>query len=151
MVQGQQQERLDELGLDGRGADRQDRLMREDWRALGHRVDIPGEAEGPQVVQKRLVKHAAAPEIGKIRLGKVQVVDIVDHLLQARRDGKAALIRAAAEKDVKIGDGIGHAVDKIAVAHGQLIKIAEHGQIRRCFLFHNAPQSLNFAAPFQRA
>ena len=87
-------ERLDELGLDGRGADRQDRLTREDRRALRHGVDIAREAESladsPETPRQTCRWLA---EIGEVLLGKMQVVDIVDHLLQARRDGKAAAVR----------------------------------------------------------
>ena len=80
-------------------------------RALGHGVDIPGEAEGPQIVQKRLVKACRlAPEIGNDPpRSKCRLLDILDHLLQARRDGKAAFVRARGGKTRQNRrSGLGH-------------------------------------------
>ena len=92
-----------------------------------------------QIVQEALVKDAAAAEIGEVVLRKMQIADILDHLLQTCRNGKAAAVRNIAEEDVKIADLIRLPVHKVAVAHGQLVKIAEHGQIEFFIRFHTAP------------
>ena len=139
VVQRKQNIRFNELRLDGRGADRQDRLAREDRRALRHGVDIAREVEILQIVQEALVKDAAAAEIGEVVLRKMQIADILDHLLQTCRNGKAAAVRNIAEEDVKIADLVRLPVHKVAVAHGQLVKIAEHGQIEFFIRFHTAP------------
>ena len=55
-----------------------------------------------QIVQEALVKDAAAAEIGEVVLSKMQIADILDHLLQTCRNGKAAAVRHIAEEDVKI-------------------------------------------------
>ena len=52
---------LDELGLDGGGADGEEGLPGEDGRALRHRPDVAGEAEGAQIVQKVLAEAALCP------------------------------------------------------------------------------------------
>ena len=59
----------------------------------------------------------------------MQVLKIVDQLIQSRADGKAALVRNVPKKHIKIRDAVLIARLKIAVAHGQLIKIAEHGHV----------------------
>ena len=61
---------------------------------------------------------------------KMQILNIGDDPLQTGADGKAAVIGDLAEKDVEIGDLILHALIEIAVAHGELIKVAEHGHIQ---------------------
>ena len=62
----------------------------------------------------------------------MKVLNIVNQLPQARADGEAALVRHVPEEHVKIGHAVPHPRLKISVAHGQLIKIAEHGQILFC-------------------
>ena len=136
MVHCQKQEGLHQLGLNGWGADCDDGFMREDGCPLGHGPDIPGEAEPAQILQKLRRKQVPALEICNILGVKVQVLDIVDDLLQPRRNGKAAIIRALAEK-IRRSSKYGPA-DRSGntVAHGQLIKVAEHGQIQLFFGFH---------------
>ena len=68
VVNGEQQEGLEQLGLDGRGADDHDGLAREDGRALGHGPDVAGEFEMPQIVQEGLGEHAAAAEVVDVLL-----------------------------------------------------------------------------------
>ena len=98
MVQGQEQEGLNELGLDSGGADGEDGLPGENGRALGDRPDIAREAEIPQVVQKFLAEYALSPQIGDVILVKAQVFNIVDDLLQTGGDGKAAPVGYIAKR-----------------------------------------------------
>ena len=92
MIQGQQQVGFDELGLDGGGPDGEDGFPREDRSPLRHCPDVAGEGKVPQIVQKLLRKAVLGPQIGDILLVKVQVLNILHHLGQARRNGKAALV-----------------------------------------------------------
>ena len=69
---------------------------------------------------------------------EVQVLDVVNDLLQSGRNRVAALIGHAAEEHVKVADTILHPVGKIAVAHGQLIEVAEHGQVDSVCCFHSS-------------
>ena len=145
MVNGEQQEGFEQLGLDGRGADDHDGLAREHGRPLRHGVNIAGEAEGAQIFQKFLAENALAAQVRNVLLVKVQILDVFDELLEARRDGKAAAVRDRAEINVKIGDAIFEAGLEIAVAHGQLVEIAEHGHVQFFFRFHGTPH-INSAA-----
>ena len=92
VVQAQEHEGLDKLGLDGGGPDGEDGLPGEDGRSLRNRPDVAGEGEIFQIVQKLLRKAVLGPQIGDILLVKVQVLNILHHLGQARRNGKAALV-----------------------------------------------------------
>ena len=130
VVDGQQRKRLDELGLDGGGTDRHDRLLGEDGGPLGDCPDVAGEAEVLQVGQKLLGEQVPSPEVGDVLLVEVQVQDIADELIQARADGEAPLVRHVPEEHVEIGCAVLKARLEIAVAHGQLVKIAEHGHVQ---------------------
>ena len=52
-VDDRQQRRLDELRLDQRGRDAQERLVLEERRPLGHRPDVAREAQEPQDVSSK--------------------------------------------------------------------------------------------------
>ena len=129
MVELQQDIGLQQLRLDRRSADGQQRLAGEHGRALRHRPDVAREAEMAQIVQKFLRKQPLPAQIREVFLGKMQVLHIVDDLIQPGADGEAAAVRHLAEKHVEIRDPIALSAPEIAVAHGQLIKIAEHGQV----------------------
>ena len=129
MVQGQQHIGLHQLRLNGRGADGQDRLAGEHGSSLGHCVNIAGEMEVPEIGQEVLIEDLLSPQEFDILIVKVQLLNVLHHLLQACRNGKAAAIWNIPEENVKIGDLLAKALFEIAVAHGQLIKIAEHGKI----------------------
>ena len=140
MVHRQQCEGLDQLRLDGRSPDRQYRLSGEDGRTLGDGPDITRELEVPEVVQKLLRKQVLAPEVGDILLVKMKILDVIDQLVQARADGKTALVRHIPEKDIKIGNTVLISSLQITVAHSQLIKIAEHRHVQLLFGIHSAPR-----------
>lgn len=62
-------------------------------RPLRHGVNIAGEAEGAQIFQKFLTENALAAQVRNVLLVKVQILDVFDELLEARRDGEAASVR----------------------------------------------------------
>ena len=134
VVHGQQGEGLNELGLDGRGPDHHQRLLGEHRRPLRHGVDVAGEPEVRQILQKLLAEQVPPTEILNVLRGEVQVLDVTDQLFQTGGNGEAALIRHPAEEHVKIRDLVLEAVFKVSVAHGQLVKVAEHGHVQ---LFSN--------------
>ena len=144
VVHRQQREGLDQLGLNGRSPDRQDRLPGENRRALGNSPDIARKLEIPEVVQKFFREQILAPEIVDILLVKMQILDIIDQPIQARADGKAALVRYIPEKDVKISNAVLITSFEVTVAHGQLIKIAEHRHVQLLFGIHSAPRCYCF-------
>ena len=114
---------LDELRLDHRSGDRDERLAGEHGRALGHSPHVAFELEVPQVVEKRLGETAAPAQVRDVLLGEVQVLEIVDQLLDARHDRIAAPIGHAAEEHVKVRAAVGDAFFKVAVRHRELIKV----------------------------
>jgi len=140
VIDGKKRKGLNELGLNSRSAHRDQGLPGKNRGALGDGVNVAGKAEILQIGQEVLVKELAAPEILDVLLGEVEILNIVNELLQSRHDGKAALIRYRAEKHIEIGDTILVAVFEITVAHGQLIKIAEHGHVQLFLSFHFIPQ-----------
>ena len=130
VVERQQHEGLDELRLDGAGAHGDERLAREHGRTLRDRPDVAGELKIAQILQKLLAEELARAQIVDILRGEVKVFDVVDQLLQSRRDGEAALVGHGAEKRVEIGDLVRKSALEVTVAHGQLVKIAEHGHVQ---------------------
>ena len=145
VVDGQKDHRLDKLRLHHRPGNRHDRLTREDGRALGHRPHVALELEMGQVVQKLLVKTAAAAQVIDVLLCKVQVLKIMYELLHARHHGIAAAVRHPAEKHIEIGAPVAHPFLEIAVGHGELIKVGQHGQV--FVVHHNLLPLINKPAP----
>ena len=129
VVDTQQQVGLDELGLNSGGTDRQDGLIGEHGSTLGHCPDIAGEMEISQIRQELLAEELPATKVFDILRGEVQVLNVLDDLLQTGSDGKAAAIGTTAEEQIEIGNPVLIAGGKIALGHGQLVKITEHGQI----------------------
>ena len=136
VVDGQQQEGLQQLGLDGGGPDGEDGLVGEHRGSFGDGVDVAGEAEVCQVVQKSLVEHVPAAEVLDVLRLKVEVLDILDDLLQPGGDGIAALVGHAAEVQVKVGDPVLVAGLEIAIAHGELVEVAQHGHVQLLVRIH---------------
>ena len=138
MVEHQENIGLHELCLDRGGAHRQQRLLRKDGRSLRHGVNVAGEAEGAQIVQKFLAELLPSAQIGNVLFAEMEVLNVGNDLLQARRDRKAAAVRHVAEKHVEIAHAILHAVVEVAVSHGQLVEIAEHRHVQMVVMQHNA-------------
>ena len=55
---------------------------------------------------------------------------IMNDLLKTGSNGKAAAIRALTIEDIEIADSVLIAIFEIAIGHGKLIEIAQHGQIQ---------------------
>ena len=121
---------LYKLRLDGRCAHDHERLAREHGCALGNGPDIALEPEIAQVFEKLLGEHLPAAQILDILVVKVQILNVFNHLLQPRGDGKAAVVGILAVKNIKIGYFIPHAVVEISVAHRELVVIAQHGEVK---------------------
>ena len=137
MVELKQHIGLQKLRLNCRGAHGDNRLMREDGRPLRHGPDVAGELEIGEVGEEALVKDAARAQILDILGLKVQLLHVVYNLLKTGCDGKTGAVRHGAVEDVEIGYLVLPARGEVAVAHGQLVKIAQHGQIDAVCSFHN--------------
>ena len=92
--------------------------------------------------QKVLAEGVLAPEKFNVLLVEAQVLNVLDDLLQAGGNGKAAPVGHGAEKNVEVADLIRHAGLKIAVGHGELVEIAEQGIIHGIFFHFNQPFSM---------
>ena len=149
VVQGEEQEGLHKLGLDGGGPDGEQGLAGEDRGALGHRPDVPGEAEGAQEVQELLAEAALAPEIDQVLLVKAQLLDVLHHLGQAGGDGEAPLVGDRAVEHIEVADPVLQTGLEIAVGHGQLVEVAQHGQVGLCF--HGKNPLFQGISPFHSA
>ena len=130
VVDAQQEIRLNELGLNGRCPDGDNRLIGEDRRALGDGPDIAGELKVRQILQKFLAEHIPAAQVLDVLRTEVQVLNILDDLLQTCRNGKSAAIGALPEEQVKIGNTVAVTGGKITLTHGQLIIVTQHGEIQ---------------------
>ena len=137
MVDTQQKIGLNELSLNGRCPDGDDGLSGEHRRSLGYGPDIAGKLKVSQIGQEFLGEEIPAPQIGNVLVGEVQPLNVLHDLLQTRRNGKSAAVGTAPEKQVKIGDAILITVGKVSLTHGQLIKIAQHGQVEFVVNGHN--------------
>ena len=81
-----------------------------------------------QVFQKVLVEELQASQIFDVVLGKGQVLNIIDHLIQASRDGKAVAGGILPVKGVKDNSFIGLILE-IALHHSELIEIGQQSQV----------------------
>ena len=129
VVHREQEIRLHELRLDRGGAHRNERLAREHRRAFRHGPDVAGEPEIAEILQKLLAENAPRAEIVDVLIGEVEIGDIFHDLLQPRGNGEAAAVRHLPEEEVEVGDAVLISVAEVAVAHRQLVKIAEHRKI----------------------
>ena len=136
MVDAQQQVSLNQLGLNGRGADGDNRLLGENGGSFGNSPDIAGKREIRQIFQKFLAEQVPAPQVGDILGIKMEILNILDDLLQTRGNGVAAAIGALAEEYIKIADAVLIALRKVAVAHGQFIEVTEHRQVQFFVYYH---------------
>jgi hypothetical protein len=137
VVQGEEYKGLDELGFHGGSPDCKKGLTGEDRGPLGDRPDVPGEAEGTEVVQKFLPEASFGAEKLNVLLVKAEILDVIHDLLQPGGDGKAAFVGHRAEKHVKVADLLGYVGLEVSVGHGKLVKIAEHGVVE--MVFHGGP------------
>ena len=129
MVEGDEQQRFQQLALDGRALDRDDRLLREDRHAFLNGPDVAVQLEVGQIVQKLFIKGLGGAQVGDVLVGKFQMIHSINELLQTGHDGVAAAVRHTAEEHIKDGDLIDIALVQIACRHGKLIKIGHGGQI----------------------
>ena len=141
MVDGEQQHGFQQLRLHHRAPDDHHGFVGKDRCALGYRPYIAFKMEVRQIVQELLAEDSPAPQVGNVLLIELQILHVVDELLQARKDGKAAIVRNFPEKHIKHRNGVLPPALEITIRHGELIKVNEHRQIagRKFFLLHVNP------------
>ena len=125
-VQQRDEPGLDQLRLRQRCADPQDRLLGKEHGALGHRVDVPGEAQLRQVLENAVVETRALPQPIEFVAGEMQVFQEFERLLESRRHQEIAHARKLAHVELERG-GLRHAAVEIRLQHGELIEVGEQG------------------------
>ena len=65
-----------------------------------------------------------------------KVLGLTEERQKAEKERLRPLFRAFAEKYVEVANAVLQSTLKVSVSHGQLIKVAEHGQIQLFFGFH---------------
>ena len=124
-----QQLGFDHLRLHQVGHHGDDRLVGIHHRALREGVDVAGEAEFAQIVEKLLLEQLQAPQVGDVLRVEAHALQVLQYLLKAGEDGEAALVRVAAVEHVE-----GHPMallllGEIAVGHGQLVQVHHHADV----------------------
>ena len=108
--------------------------MRKYRSSLRHRPYITFKFKVSEIFKKIIAKDPLTPQEFDIFIGKFQILQICHKLFHTGHYGIASSVRNASEEHVEIGDVICHACLKIAVGHGELVKVCQHGQIH--FVFH---------------
>ena len=121
---GVDDERLHQLGLDDGGAHFQDGLICEKDAAFGEGLDLAGEAQTLQEVQKAPRKEAGGGEISQVIVSETQGFQILQDLGQPRGHKVVALGRILADKQAE-GGLLLHILVEIAGRHGQLVKVRQ--------------------------
>ena len=130
MIDGEEQHGFQELRLQDGSSDRDDGFAREDRGPLRHGPYVAGEMKMPEIFQKFRRENLFGGEEFDVLLGKMQILDIRNHLLQPGKDGEAALVGHVAEEHVEIGDTVADAVFEISVHHGHFVIIEKHCEIK---------------------
>ena len=129
VVEGDQQQRFQQLALNGRTLDGDDRLLREDGGAFLNRPDVAVQLKIAQIIEEFFIKHLGGAQVGDVLLGKAEVVHSLDKLLQTRHNGVAAAIRHAAEEHIKHRRFVQIPLVQIACGHSQLVEIGHSGKV----------------------
>ena len=129
MVDQHQQHCFDKLRLDGGTANNQQRFVREHRGALGNSPNIAGKFKIKQVLQEPFIEEFFAAQVGDILLGKLQILNVINHLLNTGKDGYAAFVRNGTEEQIKINGTFAIVGAEKTVCHSQFVKIRQQRQI----------------------
>ena len=113
-------ESLGELCLRDRRSDLQNRLVLEHWRALGHGVDVAGEAEFLQPSQEALGEAAERSEIIQALAGEAQALEVAEHVVEAAGEKVVAPLGQAPHEQAEGGRSV-HASLDIGLQHRELV------------------------------
>ncbi len=128
---------FEELALNDGAADADERLVRKDNGAFGHRIHIAGKFQVAQIVEEGLLEKGLAIvpsqrlEIGDFVAIDLKIAKVVNGICQAAGNAVAALKWILTEKEMKDGLALLNAILPIAVGHRELIEV---GQKNRVFL-----------------
>ena len=115
---------FDELRLRQRGGDAQNRFVGKQHRAFGHRVDVAGEAKLGEIIEQVLTEPAGALEPVDLGCREAQAFEIIERLLQAGRDEKAAAPRQIADEKLE-DSGLGLTMVQVGLDHVDLVEVRQ--------------------------
>ena len=127
VVEDAKDRRLDQLRLEKPRFDGEYRLLREDDRPLGHRIDVAGEPQPRKQSEEVLVKQFERAKIGDLLFVEAQTLDVLYHLLKSARD--RIIVAHAAVKDVEDRRLVHQVALGITVHHRQLIEVGQKCKI----------------------
>jgi len=107
--------------------DLQQRLLRENGRAVGQRMHLAGESEAGQVIEKRPGELTGFPKPGQVIVAEAQFAQELDHVLDAARHDEISVVGKIAIKQAE-GRRFEHALGDVSLGHGQLVHVGE----KRC-------------------
>ncbi|MPN20425.1 hypothetical protein SDC9_167804 [bioreactor metagenome] len=123
MIQREQDEGFNELGLYGRSLYRQDGFSGENRRSFRNGIDIAAEMKAGKIAEEFFAKNIFLPQEFNVFRREMQIFDILNHLLQACGNGETAAVWHLPEKYVEISDAPVKTGFPITVPHGQFIKV----------------------------
>ena len=129
-----EQRRFDELRFANGRDDGENGFLREDKSAFLYRGDGARKTEVFQKRKKFFVKQTQRTQIRDLLFPEMQVVNVVDRLLQARRN-RVSDHAVCAVKNVENRGFFMLAQFKIAVHHRQLVQVGHQSQISHNVLF----------------
>ena len=97
-------------------------------RSFGNGVNVTAEMEVCQIIEKIIGETVQTPQISDVLLIKVKILDIIDDLIQAGRQGKAVAARIDAVKGIE-NNGFVLLALEVTLHHGQFIKIGQQSQV----------------------
>lgn len=114
--------RFEELGFRQRRGHAQQRLVREQDRALRQSVHVAREPELRKSVGKGGLEMAARSDPVEFLLAEAHTLDEVERLLQPSGDQEISLRRELAHEKLK-HRRVGHAAFVIRLQHGELVEV----------------------------
>ena len=98
-------------------------------------VDIARKAEIAQRRDELRVEQVQGREVVQRVLIEAQVFYVVDELLQPGHDGVLRDVPRVAIEHIEHGAVVAHAALLVAIHHGELVKIRQHGKIAHGYAF----------------
>jgi hypothetical protein len=121
-----QEPALDQLRLAQRRGDAQQRLVGEEDRALGHRVDVAGEAQVGERRDEIGLEAAAAREPVELLRREREPGEEIDRLREPRGDQEVAPRRQLAHEALEHRAPV-HPLAEVRLQHRQLVQVGQEG------------------------
>ena len=86
-------------------------------------IDISGKVKILQIVQKIFIKDLKTSQIIHIFFCEMQILDVINHLIQACCNGESVSTGIIPVECIK-NNGLLHRIFEISLHHGQLIQIS---------------------------